>query len=566
MTADSAKRPNILIILADDLGFSDPGCFGGEIRTPNIDRLGYEGVRFSDFHASPACSPTRSMLMSGTSAHLAGVGTLPEFEKTMTEYQNQNSYVGHLHNSIATMPELLRDGGYHTVMAGKWHLGTTKQQSPIARGFEKAFALMVGGGNHYAWEPTVEPGEANIMVRGSIEGMYMDEDAFVDKLPDDYYSSNFFTDRLLKYLKERPADDERPFFAYLPFQAPHFPLQVDKAWVEKYRGRYDAGPEVLKEERLVRLRELGFLLQDMPAAPFYAYPQRKSNQNWKKRDDVARARSARKMECYAGLVENMDWNIGRVVAHLDATGQLDNTIVFFMSDNGAEGSILEAAPPMRNLAGGFAKYYDNSLENLGNPDSYCWYGNRWAQVGTAPSKLYKFFSHQGGIRVCSLVRYPQWLKQGTISHEYCTIMDILPTLLDVAGIPRPGTTYQGRDVEPILGRSWLDYMTGKAQHIHDDDTVTGWEFIGRQALRKGSYKIVRCPIPWGTGHWELFNLALDMAEEVDLKDEEPAKYKELVEEWGRYAKKHGIVDCKKVETAFDLQIEDLEDGLPEIPF
>lgn len=471
-------------------------------------------------------------------------------------------------HSVAAMPELLKDAGYYTVMAGKWHLGKTKEQSPQARGFDKSFSLLVGGGSHHGWEPALDPGDEKykLMIRGSIAGMYMEDSDPVNELPKGYYSSDYFTDRLLGYLKEQGDDDKRPFFAYLPFQAPHFPLQVSKDYIEHYRGRYDNGPEALREERIARMKEMNLIPEDTRPADYYSYPQRKSNRPWEQRDKVGRERSARKMEIYAGMVENMDWNIGRVLKHLESTGQLDNTMIFFMSDNGAEGSQLEAAPAHRNLTEGFAKYYDNSLDNLGQPNSYCWYGSRWAQVGTAPSKLYKFFTHQGGIRVCSLVRYPPWQKRaGSICHKYCTIMDVLPTVLDAAGAKHPnGAEYRGRRVEKMLGRSWVPYMSGDTDAIHPDDTITGWEFIGRQALRKGTYKIIRLPPPWGTGEWEMYDLAKDFAEDRDLRHDEPEKFAEMLNHWKDYAKANGIVDARiSVEKYFDMQEENLTDSEPE---
>ncbi|KAI0015739.1 AtsA protein [Xylariomycetidae sp. FL0641] len=567
MATKDSEKPNILVIVADDLGFTDPGCFGGEIKTPNIDKLASEGVRFSDFQASPACSPSRSMLMTGTSAHLAGLGTIPEFHQgkyTIPEYKDQPAYLGHLSHKVVTMPELLRDSGYYTVMSGKWHLGSTKEHSPKARGFERSFTMLLGGGNHHGWEPRLEPEDEKYkpMIRGGTQGMYMEEYDWVEKLPKDYYSSDYFTDRLLEYLKAQPEDDERPFFAYLPFQAPHFPLQVSKEYIERYRGRYDAGPEAIREERIEKLKDLGFIPRDAKPANFQSYPKRKANRPWTERDPVGRERSARKMEIFAGMVENMDWNIGRVLDHLSATGQLDNTAVFFLSDNGAEGTQLEAAPAARNVMPGFAKYFDNSLANLGAPDSYCWYGNRWAQVGTAPSKLYKFFTHQGGIRVCALARYPaRWARRrGEVSHAYCTIMDILPTILDLAGAAHPGTAYRGRAVEPMLGRSWDAYLRGAASAVHGEDTVTGWEFLGRQALRKGAYKIVRLPPPWGTGEWEMYYLPHDLAEDVDLRYEQPAKFEEMLAHWAEYQRKHGVVDVDTVKRAYALQEEEWTDG------
>ncbi|SPO07567.1 related to Arylsulfatase [Cephalotrichum gorgonifer] len=562
-------RPNFLVIVADDLGFTDPGCFGGEIHTPNIDALGNTGVRFSDFQASPACSPSRSMIMTGTSAHLSGLGTIPEFHVgrySIPEYKDQPAYLGHLSDRVVTMPELLRDAGYYNVMAGKWHLGATKAHSPKARGFEKSFTFLLGGGNHHGWEPTLKPEDYKYkpMIRGGRDGLYLDEDEWTTNLPEGYYSSDYFADRLVSYLKDRKADDERPFFAYLPFQAPHFPLQVSKEYIQKYHGRYDAGPERIREERIERLRNLGFIPRDAKPAVFQTYPKRMSNRDWEQRDDLARKRSARKMEVFAGMVERMDYNIGKVLEYLESTGQRDNTVIFFLSDNGAEGTQLEAAPANRNVIPGLVKYFDNSLENLGAPNSFCWYGNRWAQVGTAPSKLYKFFTHQGGIRVCSLVSYPKWKRNGIVSHQYCTVMDILPTVLELAGVQHPGQEYKGKPIEGILGKSWNRYMMAEAENIHDDDTITGWEFIGRQALRKGSWKIVRLPPPWGTGQWELYDLSSDLAEAVDLREEKPEKLVEMLRHWKEYAERNGIVDIKTVEQAYAYQEEewtesDLED-------
>ena len=464
------------------------------------------------------------------------------------------------------MPELLRDAGYYNVMAGKWHLGKTLDQSPMARGFEKSWSMLVGGGNHYGWEPQldIQPKQEQ-MVRGSVAGMYIENDQLLDKVPQGYYSSDYFADKLIEYLKDQPKDDSRPFFAYLPFQAPHFPLQVEKEYIRNYHGRYDDGPEALREERVERLKDMGFIPGDTQPGDFHSYPHLRSNRPWGKRDPVGRERSARKMEIFAGMVENMDYNIGKVVDHLESTGQLDNTVIFFLSDNGAEGSQLEAAPKHRNNTEAFRRYFDNSLDNLGAYNSYCWYGSRWAQVGTAPSKLYKFFTHEGGIRVCSLVRFPKWKQQGIISHEYCTIMDILPTILDLAKIEHPGEQYKGRKVEKMLGKSWNKYMQGEMEHMHPDDTITGWEFIGRQALRKGSYKIVRLPPPFGTGEWELFNLATDKTESKNLRDQEPEKFEEMLAHWHTYAKENGIVEASaSVAAYYDYQEEDMTDGEPEI--
>jgi len=255
------KRPNFLVIVADDLGFSDIGAFGGEIDTPNLDRLAYAGIRFTDFHSAPACSPTRSMLLTGTDHHIAGIGTM--LEVVPPGFKGAPGYEGYLNDRVVALPELLRDAGYLTLMAGKWHLGDTIDRTPWARGFERSFALLPGGASHY----------------GTVTGdflpalsLYSEDDRFVS-VDDDFYSSDFYADTLLRYFRERSADPEgqnRPFFAYLPFQAPHWPLQAPEETIAKYRGRYDAGPDALREARLAALKRLGLCPPDVTAHPVVA--------------------------------------------------------------------------------------------------------------------------------------------------------------------------------------------------------------------------------------------------------------------------------------------------------
>ena len=367
------------------------------------------------------------------------------------------------------LPELLRGAEYYTVMAGKWHLGRTPKHAPVSRGFEKSNCLLGGGGNHYGYCPpcTKEDMANNFFLYDSNKDEFMEEDKFYGDVPEDWYSTDSWTTKLLDYLKEQPKDDDRPFFAYLAFQAPHFPLQVDKEYRDNYKGRYDAGPEAIRDERLDRLKKLGFFPDSLQAPPFHDYAKRKSNQDWHKRSEKARAHSARKMEVFAGMVENIDHNVGRVLNYLEETKQLDDTIVIFMSDNGAEGGELEAQGTFTKP---LKKYYDNSLENLAEKDSYCWYGSRWAQVGSAPCKLFKMHTHQGGIRVVSLVHYPKWQERaGKICKEYCTVMDILPTMLELAQAPPQNGTYKGRTVEKVKGKSWVP--TWRARRTRSTQTI-----------------------------------------------------------------------------------------------
>lgn len=383
-----SKRPNFLVIVADDLGFSDIGAFGGEIATPNLDALAIAGLRLTDFHTASTCSPTRSMLLTGTDHHIAGIGTMAE--ALTPELEGKPGYEGHLNERVVALPELLREAGYQTLMAGKWHLGLKPEQTPHARGFERSFSLLPGAANHYGFEPPYDESTPRIL-KGT-PALYVEDERYLDTLPEGFYSSDAFGDKLLQYLKER--DQSRPFFAYLPFSAPHWPLQAPREIVEKYRGRYDAGPEALRQERLARLKELGLVEADVEAHPVLALTR-----EWEALEDEERAKSARAMEVYAAMVERMDWNIGRVVDYLRRQGELDNTFVLFMSDNGAEGALLEAFPKFGpDLLGFLDRHYDNSLENIGRANSYVWYGPRWAQAATAPSRLYKAFTTQADSR------------------------------------------------------------------------------------------------------------------------------------------------------------------------
>ncbi|APT10534.1 arylsulfatase [Mycobacterium avium] len=521
------KRPNFLVIVADDLGFSDLGAFGGEIETPNLDRLAYAGVRLTDFHSAPACSPTRAMLLTGTDHHIAGIGTM--LEVAAPQFHGAPGYEGYLNDRVVALPELLRDAGYLTLMSGKWHLGATIETSPWARGFERSFALLPAGASHY--------GGSGARGFSPVPTLYTEDDRFVS-VGDDFYSSDSYTDTLLRYLDERAPDDDRPFFAYLPFQAPHWPLQAPDESIAKYRGRYDEGPDVLRAERLAALKRLGLCPPDVTPHPMVA----DGAPEWADMTDEERARSARTMEVYAGMVDRMDYNVGRVIDYLSRSGELDNTVVIFLSDNGAEGAIVEAMP-LRGpqIAAQIEKHCDNSLDNLGRPTSFIWYGPRWAQAATAPSRLHKAFTTQGGIRVTGFITWPGFARQGQIGTAFSTVMDIAPTLLELAGTSHPGTAYRGREVAPMRGRSLVGYLSGAADTVHDADTGTGWELFGRRAIRQGNWKALHLPAPYGPGSWQLYDLASDPGEVDDLAAARPDKLAELLALWDRYVEETGVI-------------------------
>jgi arylsulfatase A-like enzyme len=525
------SRPNFLLIVADDLGFSDLGAFGGEIHTPYLDELARQGVRFTSFHTAPTCSPTRSMLLTGTDNHIAGLGTMAEAQTPAQA--GHPGYEGYLNDKVAALPELLRDGGYRTLMSGKWHLGLTPETSPHARGFERSFALLPGAANHYGFEAPIPEDQVPGLLKKT-RGLYS-EDGQDTTISDDFYSSDGFTDRLLEFLDE--SDDGRPFFAYLPFSAPHWPLQAPADIVEKYRGRYDAGPDALRQERLTRLRELGLIEGDVtphPVVPLTA--------EWEALSPEERLRSARTMEVYAAMVDRMDWNVGRVLEKLEAKQVRDNTVIIFLSDNGAEGAQLEALPVFGpDLNQVISDYYDNSLDNIGRGNSYVWYGPRWAQASTAPSRLYKAYTTQGGIRTPAFIHYPKFARQHSISHTFTTVMDITPTLLELAGVPHPGRHYKGREVADIRGRSWAPYLQEQHGTVHPADQVTGWELFGQRAIRQGDWKAIFIPRPLGPEAWQLYNLATDPGETTDLAAQEPEKLRTLLAHWDHYVAETGVI-------------------------
>lgn len=521
-------RPDFLLIVVDDMGFSDLGAFGAEIDTPHLDALAHAGIRLTDFHSAPACSPTRAMLMTGTDHHLAGIGGM--IETIRPDFAGAPGYEGYLNERVVTVAELLREGGYRTLLSGKWHLGDTPETWPAARGFERSFALLPGGADHF--------GLGHFERAPDTKPIYAEDGAYVAELPEGFYSSDYFADRLIGFLDEgEAAGDERPFFAYLPFSAPHWPLQAPDAEIAKYRGVYDDGPDALRERRLARLVELGLIAPDTVPHPVVT-----REPGWDELSDEQKAVSARTMEVYAAMVDRIDRNVGRVIDRLKRSGRFENTVIVFLSDNGAEGAVVEAMP----IIGPYFKerirqFYDNSLDNLGRPNSYIWYGPRWAQAATAPSRLVKTYTTQGGIRVPAFIHWPEARRQG-VHGIFSTAMDIAPTFLELAGIEHPAPSWQGREILPVRGRSLAPWLKGDAGQVHPEGTSTGWELFGRRAVRRDNWKAVYVPDLDGVSKWQLYDLARDPGEVTDLAGDHPEQLEELLALWRRYVEETGVVE------------------------
>ena len=378
----SARRPNILLVVADDVGYTDLGAYGSEIRTPVIDGLAASGLKFSRFRASATCSPTRASLMSGTDPHLAGLGNM--WEDLAPNQKGQPGYEGHLNDRVAPLPAVLKQAGYRTFMAGKWHLGRDETTSPAARGFDRSFALLPGGASHFVDRQTIE-GAGN-------RAPYREDGRLVDTLPADFYSTRFFADQMIRYLGERPAQDTTPFFAYLAFPAPHFPLQAPDESLALYRGAYDAGYDALFDARLAAAKRLG--VAPASAVGDRPYPGQRA---WLALSPAERAVEARRMEIFAAMVTDVDTHLGRVLDLLRGRGELEHTIVVFMSDNGAEGH--DMATEWTAVADTAKACCNNALENMGRPGSYVWLGPNWARASAAPFRLFKGYPTEGGTRV-----------------------------------------------------------------------------------------------------------------------------------------------------------------------
>ena len=525
------SRPNILLIVADDLGYTDLGVYGSEIDTPNLDGLAREGQVFSQFYTSSMCSPTRAMLLSGMDNHRAGVGNL--YAKLADNQKGQAGYEGRLRDRVASLPELLLADGYHTYITGKWHLGESAEHSPAARGFEKSWVLAESGAGHFGNMQSLSgPGQA----------IYRENGRKLDSLPADFYSTRFYADRMIDYIGQGLGDG-KPFFAYLAFTAPHFPLQAPEASIEKYSGRYDAGYDVLHAQRFQRLEELGII----PAGA-EAFPPLPAEKSWDRLTEQERRISARSMEIYAAMVDDLDRYVGKVMDYLKDVGEYDNTLVFFMSDNGAEGHRLDdGLVPLLEWS---RQCCDNSYGNMGRPDSYLMLGPKWARAAVGPFRMFKGFTTEGGIRVPAFIHYPAVLQGGALRREVLTVMDVMPTLLEFAGVSHPGTGSNSRDVLAMQGRSLVDLLAGRAPVTGDKDFSMGWELLGKRAYRKGDWKIVWQPeqetwVPWAdgiiTGQWQLYNLAEDLAEMRDLSAQYPQILRELTTGWERYVQENGVI-------------------------
>lgn len=519
-TAATVKpRPNIIVLVADDWGYTDVGAYGSEIATPNVDALAKQGVKFSNFHVAASCSPTRAMLLTGVDNHRNGVGNMPE--TLPFEHEGKPGYDGVLNNRVVTLATMLKDNGYHTYITGKWHLGKTAETLPNNRGFERSFIQADSGSDNWEKRPYM---------------FFYDKAAWFEQgkdasLPDDFYSSKFIVDKTIDYIAA-DSKDRKPFFAYLGFQANHIPLQAPKEFIDKYKGVYDKGWTALRNARRARAIEAGLIPKDAGMVTMA------STKDWDALSDKDKRYQARQMEVYAGMAEAMDFHIGRLITHLKQTGEYDNTVFVFLSDNGAEPTdpddILVAKLWLKTQ-------YSQELDRLGSKGAFASLGASWASAASSPLSTYKFWAGEGGLRVPMIVSGVPGIKADRTSPAFAHVTDIVPTLLEVASIGMHDGNYLGKNVEPMIGNSMLPLLQGKSDILHPVDQSIGYELSGNAALFKGAYKLVRNLGPVGDGKWYLFNIESDPGETHDLQRELPALFKSMQDDYAEYVKINGVL-------------------------
>jgi arylsulfatase len=550
LAADPPRRPNIVVILGDDMGYADLGAFGGEIKTPNLDALAKEGVRFTNFYTHASCSPTRSMLLTGVDTHLNGLGNMDEW--TAPNQRGLPGYEGYLNNRVATLPQLLKDAGYHTYMVGKWHLGKAPDQIPRARGFERDFSLLDGAGSY--WDMTN-------FTAASPRSVFTEDGRYLTKLPDDYYATKTYTDKLIGFIDAQRGDG-KPFFAYVSHQAPHDPYHLPKDWRNRHVGEYDKGWDAVRQERLKRQIEMGI----MPAGTQLA------ERMWFLPDPTllapaARAVTGKKMELYAGMVENMDFHVGRLIDHLKKIGEYENTIFVVFGDNGAEGTdlfkMIAGTPGTRDNLFAAVAWSQTHPNAWGDPGSYVAYGPMWAQASMTPFSQYKGWLGEGGIRNALIVSGPAVKRpKGSINHGVMHVADLVPTMLEVAGGSYP-KTQGGNELPALIGKSWGPVLAGRAESPRMAQDYLAWELFGNRAVRQGQWKIRWEYKPLGKGDWELFDLAADPAERKDLAAQQPDKVKAMVALWDDYVRKNNVVLPNR--SVFETLYDQLPARVPDDP-
>lgn len=511
-----AQRPNIILIMSDDMGYSDLGCYGGEINTPNLDALAGKGIRFTQFYNSGRSCPTRASLMTGLHPHQTGIGHMTNDPENPVAFDiNLPGYRGFLNRNSVTIAEVLKEAGYTTLMTGKWHLGMhEKEQWPLERGFDRFYGILAGAANFFK---PVHP-----------RGITLNNEAITIE-DSSYYTTDAFTDYAIDFIGEATkTDNDRPFFLYLAYNAPHWPLQAPQEVVDKYKGRYMKGWSVLRDERFRRMTEMGLVEPGNLLPP-------DDSRNWDSLEEDKKKEMDLRMAIYAAQVERMDTNIGRLMDYLESNNLIENTIIIFLNDNGAcaEGGMLGGGP----------------VTQLETREGYFLsYGQGWANASNTPLRRYKHWVHEGGIATPCIVSWPKGIPEknrGSILKQYGYLPDIMATFVDLAETRYP-KKYGGNNIHPLQGKSFTPQLKGKDTPVHKEPVF--WEHEGNRAVRLGDYKLVMAWDDNKPENWELYNVRKDRTEMRDLSQQMPDKVEKMKKMWHKWAKNSMVeTDWTKVQ-------------------
>ncbi|MDE0107943.1 MAG: arylsulfatase [Bryobacterales bacterium] len=494
---EARGKPNIVIIMADDMGYSDIGCYGGEIRTPNVDRLAENGLRFTQFYNAARCCPTRASLLTGLYAHQTGIGHMTSENELLRFDLGYPGYRGYLNKSCVTIAEALKPAGYKTLMSGKWHVGTFEGMWPVDRGFDEFYGLIRGASNFF------RPAPRKLLVRNR-ERVIPGED---------YYTTDAFTEQSIRFVREAERNDDQPFFLYLAYTAPHWPLHAWPEDVQKYRGKYMIGWDGVREARLRRMRSMGIIDDAWKMTVRDAVAWETLTRSKKDEMDL-------RMAIYAAQVDRMDQNIGKFLKALEDLGELDDTLVFFLSDNGgcAEGGMLGRGP----------------LEILTTKDGYSQsYGQAWANASNTPFRTYKHWVHEGGIASPLVVHWPAGVSaKGELRDEPTHLIDLMATALDVGKAEYP-TEFAGNRIAPLEGVSMVPAFAGMPL----DREALYWEHEGNRAVRLGKWKLVA----ENRGPWELYDMGADRTETEDVMAAHPETGRRMIEMYTDWARERNVL-------------------------
>lgn len=550
-SAEEVKKPNILLLVGDDIAFGDLGVYGSEMETPNFNRLAQAGVRFSNFHASPVCSVTRSMLLTGCNNIEVGLGS---FDYSFyPPSKGQKGYEGYMTENALPITQLFNDAGYDVYKVGKWHLGgeAAGGYGPLHWGFTKEFGILSGGSNHWNnLRMTPDFSDPDYLNKKFEEHWTLNGEHY-DR-PEGVYSGELYTNQMLDFIKGG-AENGKPWFAYMAFTTAHFPIQAPPELIDKHYEFYlEKGYEGLKQFRYERLRKNGLISESADPAL-----ENDLVKKWDELSEDEKKFQARVFATYAAEIEDQDNRIGQILDYLKESGQLDNTMIVYVSDNGPEG--MEAENPHtgnKEFGIWIENNYDTSFEAIGTANSSNYIGTSWANAATGGLSWWKWFVGEGGVRVPMIIIPPGEFNgnsahAGEISNVVMSVKDIPMTILDYAGIEHPGANYNGKEVAAPSGISARPFLSGESDIVRTEDDWYAFELFGNAYIMKGNYKLMKVrPGMFGDGEWHLYDVVKDPSEGTPLEAEMPERYEEMLALYNQYASDHNLVEVDKDWNAF----------------